>query len=75
MHDFVDVVRSHTRFHLSGSNVQYFAAQLADLAHSILLRLVEDRDLITSDERLLGVRNTVLGVVGVSNALWYSPAL
>ena len=53
VHDLVDVICGHTRLRSARCNVEHFATQPADLAHALLLLLIQDGDLIPVDEDLL----------------------
>jgi hypothetical protein len=64
VNDLVDVVGSNTRHGGASGNVQDLACQSADLAHTFLLGLVENGDLVLADKDLLGARDTIFGVVG-----------
>lgn len=53
MHNVVDVVGRHSGLSGSGGNVEDFTGEAADLAHALLLRLVEDRNLVPANKDLL----------------------
>lgn len=63
MHDLVNVVCGNTRPRLAGCNVQHFASQPADLAHALLLLLVQNGNLVPVDKDLLGVGYPIFRVV------------
>jgi hypothetical protein len=63
MNDLVYVVGSHTRPHFLRRNIEHLSCQPTDLAHSILLLLVQDRNLIPPYEYLLGARYPIFCIV------------
>jgi hypothetical protein len=69
----VDMVRRSTRLHLPRSNIQDLARQTADLAHPILLLLIQDRDVVPAYKLLLGPREAVLRVVGMGDGFGNGP--
>lgn len=68
--DFVNVVGSDSRLEGGSGDVEDFTSQAADLAHALLLCLVQDRDLVTADKDLLRVGNAIVCVVGAHNVVW-----
>lgn len=64
MNDLIDVVGGNAGLSGASSKVQNLACQSADLAHTFLLGLVENGDLVLADEDLLRARDTIFGVVG-----------
>jgi len=71
VHHFINVIRRNPRFDLRRREIENFPPQLAHLAHSFLLLLVEDGDLISADKHLLGSRYPVFGVVGMRYSVGY----
>ena len=65
VHHLVNMVRRRARLGFPGGNVEHLPRQPAHLAHAILLRLIEDGDLVAADKALLGARYAVLGVLWV----------
>jgi hypothetical protein len=63
VNDLVDVVGSNTGLSGTSGDIEDLTCQSADLAHAFLLGLVEDGDLVATDEDLLGARDAIFGVV------------
>jgi hypothetical protein len=69
VHQLIDVVGRNAGFCRPRRNVQHFTRQPTDLAHALLLLLVQHRDLVPVDKYLLGARYAILGVIGKLYAL------
>jgi hypothetical protein len=69
MHNLVNVVGCDTRLQFPGSGIQDLTGETANFAHSLLLLLIENGDIVTAHNLLLGARDTIAGVVRVGDRL------
>jgi hypothetical protein len=53
MHDLIDIIRGNARPYFCCRNIEYFSGKPANLSHTLLLLLVQDRDIFLSDKDLL----------------------
>lgn len=53
--DLIKVLCGHARLETSGGNIENFSPQSTDLAHAILLLLVQDGDVVLGRPLVLGV--------------------
>lgn len=67
--DLVNVVSGYTRLRRCSRNVQNLTRKSAHLAHTILLLLGENSNLVPVDKDLFGTRDAVLGIVWKLDAL------
>lgn len=67
--NLIDVVGCDTRLQFTSSSIQDLASQAANFAHAFLLLLVEDGNVMATNNLLLGARNTIAGVVRVRDRL------
>ena len=67
--NLIDVVGCDTRLQFTSSSIQDLASQAANFAHAFLLLLVENGNVMATNDLLLGARNTIAGVVRVGDRL------
>lgn len=69
MDNLINVVGCDTRLQFTSSGIQNLASQAANCAHAFLLFLVEDSNVVATNNLLLRARNTISGVVRVGDRL------
>ena len=74
MHNLIYIISRDSGLGGGGSNVEHLTREAADLAHTLLLCLVEDGDLVPSNKDLFGSRNAIFRVIGSRDVCWYFTA-
>lgn len=69
----VDIIRRNTRLQFSRGKIQHLPRKPTHLPHPVLLLLIQNRNIMPTDELLLRAREPILRIVRVGDRLRDSP--